>query len=134
MYLNELNPEQSAMFLELAKHVMELDGKLQAEEAGVFSGFCSECALPDYQLKHQGDIGNVIQFFTNTELRIKRVVMVELFGVALADGDACEQELSFLAKLGEQFTISSHEQKRLQRWVEAMNDLVAEGYGLVLKD
>ena len=39
-----------------------------------------------------------------------------------------------MAKLANTFEIETHEYKRYQRWVEAMNDIVSEGYNLILKE
>jgi len=54
-------------------------------------------------------------------------------GIFLADGEMCEDESTFLNKLADEFNIKDHELKRIIRWVEAMNDIVAEGYELISK-
>ena len=134
MYLSELNIGEKKNFLELAKHAMGLNGEDKEEELEVFTSFIHECGLPSYDLQKQDNIESVIKVLAKSEIKMKRIVLIELFGVLLADGDVCEAEEDFMAKLANAFNIESYEYKRYQRWVEAMNDIVSEGYNLINKE
>jgi len=59
--------------------------------------------------------------------------MVELFGILIADGEVSQEEAEFIDTLAEQFRIKEYEVARMQRWVEAMNDIFQEGYELISK-
>lgn len=133
MYLSELNVGEKKNFLELAKHAMGLNGEHKAEEQEVFASFVHECGLQSYQAQKQDNIESVIKVLSKSSAKSKRIVMIELFGILLADGDVCEEEEAFMGKLANAFGIESYEYKRYQRWVEAMNDIVSEGYSLIFK-
>lgn len=133
MYLSELNIGEKKNFLELAKHAMGLNGEHKAEEQEVFASFIHECGLQGYQAQKQDNIESVIKVLSKSSAKSKRIVMIELFGILLADGDVCEEEEAFMGKLANAFSIESYEYKRYQRWVEAMNDIVSEGYSLIFK-
>ena len=134
MYLSELNVGEKKNFLELAKYSMGLNGEHKEEELEVFTSFIHECGLSSYDLQKQDNIESVIKVLAKSETKMKRIVLMELFGVLLADGDICEAEDAFMAKLANTFNIESYEYKRYQRWVEAMNDIVSEGYNLINKE
>lgn len=134
MYLSELNIGQKKNFLELAKYAMNLDGVSKAEEMQIYLSFVHECGMQDYRVEKQDQIDSVIKVLSKAEPKIRRIVMVELFGILLADKEVCAAEQSFIDKLSTDFEIESYECKRFQRWVEAMNDLVGEGYSLIFKE
>ncbi|GGP64142.1 hypothetical protein GCM10009347_32610 [Shewanella algicola] len=134
MYLSELSVAERKNFLELAYCTMGLNGTYKEQEKAIFESFTHECGMPSYQLKKQDDIDGVIKLLTRSEVKNRRIILVELFGIVLADNEFCESETEFMLKLAAAFDIAEFELKRLQRWVEAMNDLVHEGFSLIMKD
>lgn len=134
MYLSELSVAERKHFLELAYSAMALNGSYKEQEKAIFESFTHECGMPSYQPKLQDDINAVIKVLIRSEMKNRRIVLVELFGIVMADGEYCENEIEFMRKLAVSFDIEEFELKRLQRWVEAMNDLVHEGFSLIMKD
>lgn len=134
MYLSELNVGEKKNFLELAKYAMGLNGEHKEEEQEIYSSFVHECELHEYQTEKQEKIESVIKVLSKAPDKTKRIVMVELFGILLADDEVCDAEQVFIDKLATSFEFGRYEIKRFHRWVEAMNDLVAEGYSLIFKE
>lgn len=133
MYLDMLNKEEQQYFLELARYAMGLNGEYKAEEEEVFKGFKYECQLVDYVAYRQSNIKEIISQLKGSSKKIKKVILIELFGILLADGEICEAESKFIDKISSKFRIKEYEVSRMQRWVEAMNDIVQEGYLLISK-
>lgn len=133
MYLFMLNKNEQKDFLEIAKYSIGLDGKYTKEEEEMLAGYMYECQLVDYIAYRQNDIEKIIAILRASTKKIKRIILIELMGIFLADGEMCEKESAFLYKLAEEFNIKDNELKRIIRWVEAMNDIVAEGYELISK-
>lgn len=133
MYLSELNIGEKKNFLELAKYAMSLNGEYKEEELEIYNSFVHECGFESYQTVKQQDIESVIKVLIKAKEKSKRIVLVELFGILLADNEVCEDEQVFIDNLASSFEIDRYETKRYQRWVEAMNDLVNEGYSLIVK-
>ena len=134
MYLSELSVAERKSFLEIAYFAMGLNGSYKEQEKAIFESFTHECGMPSYQLKKQDDIDDVIKMLTRSEVKNRRIILVELFGIVLADNEFCANETEFMLRLSAAFDIEVFELKRLQRWVEAMNDLVHEGFSLIMKD
>jgi len=131
MYLDLLNRDEQKNFLEIARYSMGLDGEHKAEEEEVLTGYKYECQLVDYTAHRQDEIEKIINNLRASTKKVKKIILVELIGIFLADGEMCDAESNFLNKLSEEFNIKEHELNRIKRWVEAMNDIVHEGYELI---
>jgi len=134
MYLSELNIGEKKNFLELAKHAMGLNGEHKVEEQTIYQSFVQECSLESHPLSKQDSIDSVIKVLTKSKGKSKRIVLLELFGILLADGEVCKEESDFMEQISDAFSVDSYEAKKIQRWVTAMNDMVTEGYAMINKD
>ncbi|WP_373002032.1 TerB family tellurite resistance protein [Sulfurimonas sp.] len=131
MYLDLLNKQEQEDFLELARYSMGLNGEHKAEEEAILTNYKYECQLVEYIAHRQEDIKKIILTLKGSTKKVKKIILVELFGILLADGEVCEEEAKFVDILAEGFRIKEYEVDRIQRWVEAMNDIVQEGYELI---
>lgn len=133
MYLSDLNIGEKKNFLELAKYSIGLNGENKPEEQIVYQSYVQECGLADYSISKQDNIDSAIKVLTKSNNKSKRIILLELYGILLADGEVCQAESEFMQKLSCDFTIDDYETKKIQRWVCAMNDLASEGYALIEK-
>ncbi|MGE4444903.1 MAG: hypothetical protein AB7E37_08050 [Candidatus Altimarinota bacterium] len=133
MYLDLLNDDEQKFFLEVARYSMGLNGEYKAEEEQILAGYKYECQLVGYTAHRQNEIEKIIISLKSSTKKVKKIILIELLGIFLADGEMCDHESQFLKKLSEEFNIDNYELKRIQRWVYAMNDIVAEGYELISK-
>lgn len=134
MYLSELNIGEKKNFLELAKFSMGLNGEHKEEEQEVFASFLSECDLTGFKVQKQDNIDSVIKVLGKSKTKNKKILLIELFGILLADGNVCDEEAAFMDKLANAFGFEEYQVRKIQRWVEAMNDIVEEGYNLINKE
>lgn len=131
MFLTELNLNDRKDFLDLAFYAMGLNGEHKEDEIEVFGAFVHECELQEYEPENQENIKVSIKKLSKKGVKVKKIVLIELLGILLADGEICDAEAEFLDVLGHKFEFEPYEVKRIQRWVENMNDLVAEGYRML---
>ncbi|WP_371377697.1 TerB family tellurite resistance protein [Thalassotalea aquiviva] len=134
MYLSELNIGEKKNFLELAHYTMGLNGSHKFEEQQVLSAFEQECQLKGYKPQKQNEIDNVIKVISKASCRTRKIYVIELFGIMLADGNVCEDESNFMTELGKHFDIDEYELRKIKRWVINMNELVLEGYQILKKE
>lgn len=133
MYLDLLNKQEQKDFLELARYAMKLDGKETEEEEEILTNYKYECHLVEYTAHRQDEIQKIVTSLKASTKKVKKIIMVELFGILIADGEVSQEEAEFIDTLAEQFRIKEYEVARMQRWVEAMNDIFQEGYELISK-
>ncbi|WP_394389210.1 hypothetical protein [Shewanella woodyi] len=120
--------------MELAKYAMGLNGDHKAEEQMIYHSFVQECDLAGYQLSKQDNIDSVIKIFAKSKGKSKRIILLELFGILLADGEICKEESDFMEPFIESLGVEHYEAKKIQRWVTGMNDMVSEGYLMINKE
>ncbi|QFR49385.1 hypothetical protein FJR48_06455 [Sulfurimonas lithotrophica] len=133
MYLDLLNKQEQQDFLELARYSMGLNGEHKESEEAILTSYKYECQLVEYTAHRQDDINKIIVALKGSTKKVKKIILIELFGILLADGEVCEAEGQFVDMLAEEFRIKEYEVARIHRWVEAMNDIVQEGYELISK-
>lgn len=134
MFLTELTLNDRKDFLDLAYFAMGINGEYKEDEKQIFDAFIHECELSEYEPENQDNIKIKIKKLSKKSSKVKRIVLIELMGILLADGEICDAEAEFLDTLGSKFEFESYEVKRVQRWVENMNDLVSEGYRMIEVD
>lgn len=133
MYLDLLNKDEQQNFLELARYSMGVNGEQKKEEEEILLGYKFECQLVEYKANRQDEIEKIITTLSASTKKVKKIILIEILGIFKADGEICNKEIEFLNKLSQEFNIEEYEVKRIKRWVEAMNDIVQEGYELISK-
>lgn len=132
MFLNMLNEKEQINFLELAHKAMEVDGVIKEEEVNVFEMLKREIAMPNYEVKHLPEEQLIKEFDYSTK-KVKKAVIVELAGILDADEVVEKKEEDWLLKIGEDWGFRQNEIRRLLRWVQDFNDLLAEGYEYITR-
>ncbi|BDY05509.1 TerB family tellurite resistance protein [Ferrimonas sp. YFM] len=132
MFLNLLPKKERQHFLNLARYAMGLNGEFKSEELEIYNSFVHECDLHGYQAKSGNkQVAESIEALASGSPGHRKAVMIELCGIMLADSAICDHERAFIHRLSEAFELEDFEVRRIERWVAAMNDLVAEGYQMV---
>ena len=132
MFLNMLNEKEQRNFLELAYKAMESDGIIKEEEVNVFEMLKREVGMTDYKVKHLPEEQLIREFDMSTK-KVKKAVIVELGGILDADEVVEKEEENWLLTVGEKWGFRAAEIRRLLRWVQDFNDLLAEGYEYITR-
>lgn len=132
MFLNMLNEKEQKNFMELAAIAMSVDGKIEESEKEVIDVYRREMNLHDYEIKNKEQKELITAFQASTK-KIKRAVIIELAGVLDADEIIDENEKNWIMKIGQEWGFRASEIRRMVRWTQDFNDLLAEGYDIILK-
>jgi len=132
MFLNMLNRKESMNFLELAHLAMVFNGTIKESEEAVFQTYRMETGLQDYELQGK-DLAELTQSFQASTKKVKRAVLIELAGAMDADEIVDETEEKWIMKLGREWGFRDAEIRKMLRWVQDFNDLLAEGYDYINK-
>lgn len=107
MYLPLFNEEQKKLFLELAFHMVMADGVFSDEERNVMDCYYSEMKckpLDDKSIRELNPVFNDIKAkFGEKE---KKILVFEMLGLALADGDYAKEEKKIMEDLLKHLDIS----------------------------
>ena len=127
-----LNEKEQKNFMELASIAMSVDGKIEESEKEVIDVYRREMNLHDYEIKNKEQKELITAFQASTK-KIKRAVIIELAGVLDADEIIDENEENWIMKIGQEWGFRASEIRRMVRWTQDFNDLLAEGYDIILK-
>lgn len=131
MFLNLLTPDQQSLFFELARAATEQDGITHEAEVALLEAVQSECGLPDPPPVRELDVvlGELPSAFDNGPGR--SVLILELAGVALIDGDAHPAEVSVVTTVAERIGVSAELLQECFAFAERARTLVVDGQTLI---
>jgi len=132
MFLNMLNEKEGKNFLELATIAMNVDGKVDENEKNVMDVYRREMGLQDYVIQKK-ELKELVTAFQASTKKVKKAIIIELAGVLDADELIDDIEQSWLIKLGSDWGFRDSEIRKMIRWTQDFNDLLAEGYEYILK-
>ena len=132
MFLGMLNEKEQKNFMELASIAMNVDGKVNESERQVMDVYRRETNLLDYKLQNKKESELVTAFQASTK-KVKKAVIIELAGVLDADEVIDGSEESWILTIGTEWGFRASEVRKMVRWTQDFNDLLAEGYEIILK-
>lgn len=132
MFLSMLNEKEQKNFMELAQIAMSVDGKIDESELQVMDVYRRETTLLDYEVQNKKESDLITAFQASTK-KVRKAVIIELAGVLDADEVIESTEESWILNLGTEWGFRTSEIRRMVRWTQDFNDLLAEGYEIILK-
>ncbi len=111
MFLNQLSYQEKKMFLDLSIHVAKADDVLATEEKALISAYCAEMQLPPIELYDTEPLETVTSYFALADAHVKKIILLEIFGLAYADGDFAE--VTMIRKFAEEIGISDETYDKL---------------------
>ncbi len=130
MFLSALKADEKEAFLELAHHLMVADGEVHDEEREVFESYLYECELPGYKVQQQG-IKNITEKLKDSDKKTQKIILVELWGMILADTKVGDQEKDFMDSLAREWGFNESQNRRMRRWAKDFTDIIGDGYRLI---
>ena len=130
MFLNLLNEKEGKNFLELATIAMQVNGTIKESDQTVCDIYRKELSLLDYEVKGKEYKDLVTEFQASTK-KVKRAILIELAGVLDADEEIDANEENWILKLGSDWDFRDAELRKMIRWTQDFNDLLAEGYSCI---
>lgn len=106
MFLNQLSYQEKKMFLDLSIHVAKANNELAAEEKAMISAYCMEMQLPPIELYETEPLETITSYFALADEHVKKIVLLESFGLVYADGDFDKEEVVLVKKFAEDIGIS----------------------------
>ena len=133
MFLSMLNEKEQKNFLEFAAIAMMADGKIEESEKEVMEVYRRETGLLDYCIQNKKQEDLIMAFNASTK-KARRAVMIELAGVLDVDEVIDPSEEKWIVDIGKKLGFRDTEIRRMVRWTQDFNDLLTEGYELILKE
>ncbi|PKK97422.1 MAG: hypothetical protein CVV58_01290 [Tenericutes bacterium HGW-Tenericutes-3] len=126
MLLSVLNRKEKLKFLDLAMHMVSIDGKPNELEQRLLNMMLAEVGdniVQEYHFSLSKDLKQTLKFFEKANTKIKNIVYLNLIKVAMSDDFYNTLEHEFLEEMREQLQINDVKKKQLMRLVYMERDL-----------
>jgi uncharacterized tellurite resistance protein B-like protein len=126
MLLSVLNRKEKLKFLDLAMHMVSVDGepsKLEQRLLNVMLAEVGDNIVAEYHFSLSKDFDQTMKYFEKSHHKIKNIIYLNLLKVAMSDDFYNTLEHDFLEKIREKLGITEVKKKQLMRLVYTERDL-----------
>lgn len=121
MFVQNLNPSQQEILLKLADDLMLSDGVKDQREEDLLRIIKSQCNA-DISSKKEFELSGLANLFVSKKAKVS--LLLELIGLAHADGDYGKEEMAFINEIALLLNINSSDLSQLESWVISLLDLM----------
>ena len=130
MFLNQLKGEECRSFMHLAYEMMLSDGIIAQEEKDMISAYTDEMRLESYE-HNKGFEKDAYRILSKLPNSLKRELYIELYALAICEGDFDEEEKKLLKKTSSEFKITDEKCRELEKMLDKLNQVYSEMYGII---
>jgi hypothetical protein len=126
MLLSLLNRKEKLKFLDLAMHMVSVDGEPTAVEQRLLNMMLAEVGegiISEYHFSLSKDLKETLKFFEKSSPNVKNIVYLNLLKVAMSDDFYNTLEHFMLEDIRKQFSIDDTKKNQLMRLVYTERDL-----------
>ncbi len=126
MLLSLLNRKEKLKFLDLAMHMVSVDGKPTEIEERLLNMMLAEVGegiIQEYHFSLSKNLDETINYFTKQQQTVKNIIYLNLIKVAMSDDFYNTLQHFFLEDIREKFEISDTKKNQLMRLVYTERDL-----------
>lgn len=122
MYLSTLSNEEKALFLGLAYDLATIDGDYSEAEQITINGYCQEMQIVFDKSKMVKAIDNIVETLCKQASdRVKRIVVFEAIGLAMADNNYDDKEREVIYQMAYAFGLGNDFCKKCE---ELLNEYI----------
>lgn len=118
MFLNQLSYQEKKMFLDLSVHVAKANDVLTAEKKVMISEYCTEMQLPPIELYETEPIETITSYFALADEHVKKIILLEIFGLVYSDGSFDKDEASLVKTFAEKIGVSKEIYNKLHKVIK----------------
>ena len=118
MFLRELSFQEKSMFLDLCIHVAQADNELAAAEKAMISEYCVEMQIPAIEVLETKPFRTVADYFSLADERVKKIVVLEILGLAYSDGKYVPEEVEMIKKFTDIIGFSEEDYNKILLAIE----------------
>lgn len=120
MFLSELKDTQKELFLDLSIHLSMCDEEFTDAEKNTIFQMCKEMGISERFVPVISFDDALNQLTESTTIREKRIILLEIGGIILADGVFSSEEKSAMEKISDSLKIDYYQ---CEKAIEMIRDL-----------
>lgn len=126
MFLSQLTSDEKEAFISLAVNAARANGEIADEEHAIIEDYCREMGISFFDSENAKSVNDIIFIFQNSPVRHKKIVVFELLGLLVVDGDYDKKEKNFVKKFAAQIGISDDDLDKQAELIRKYMALVRE--------
>lgn len=112
MFLNQLSEKEKEIFISLSIHVSNSNGVFADEERDMIQEYCKEMEMPVFDENNVKSMNDVVAVLAESDLHIKKVVLLEIMGLVYSDGTYDQAEKGFIKEFAEKIGLTDDDVKK----------------------
>ncbi|MGL4949874.1 MAG: hypothetical protein ACRC5M_05790 [Anaeroplasmataceae bacterium] len=126
MFLSLLSRKEKLKFLDIAVHMIDIDGEPNVSEKKILNNMFGEVGLDifeEYTFKKSKSVDDTINFFKKSNKVVRNIVFLNLVKITMIDDLYNTLEHLFLEKLEKDLQITTSKREELMRIVYEERDI-----------
>ena len=124
MFLGRLSEKEKNAFLSLSVHASNSNGVFAEEEKMMIREYCKEMEIPFFDVEKTIPLDKVVELFKESELSIKKIVLLEILGLLYSDGVVDDSEKKFVNEYAKKIGLTKEDvEKQTAAIKEYIHDL-----------
>lgn len=129
MFVNLFNLEEKENFMELIYKIATCDGEYASEEEELVNNYKIELGL-DY-IPDTKSVDELIESFSGKDIRIKKILFFELYGMIMADGIIANKENDILENLKVKLSLDENIYSDIVRVANELQKIYDDVYAVI---
>jgi uncharacterized tellurite resistance protein B-like protein len=125
-----LDDKERRCFLGLAHKAIRADERVSEAEEEIFESYKAECGMTDF-VPENDSVDDIVAQLKELPIEKLRIIIIELYGILLADDSLADSEARFVQEIAHQLNIRDVELRRMKRWSLDFINVVEDGYRLI---
>lgn len=109
MFLNQLNNEQKEAFISLGVHASNANNDFAKKEKEMLQEYCKEMGIVFFDSSNTMTMDKIVEIFKDSDVIVKRIVLLEILGLLLSDGSYDKLENTFIVSFVEKIGLSQND-------------------------
>lgn len=122
MFLGQLSEKEKNAFISLSIHASNSNGVFANEEKVMIQEYCKEMGIPFFNAENAIPMDEVVAVFAESELQIKKIVLLETLGLLYSDGEFDDTEKGFINEYAKKIGLTDED---VDKQTEAIKEYLA---------
>lgn len=96
MFLSRLSKKEKEAFISLSVHASNSNDVFADEEKLMIQGYYKEMDIPSWNIEDTISMDEIVDVFKQSELSVKKIVLLETLGLLYSDGEVDDSEKKFI--------------------------------------
>ncbi|HHQ4317878.1 TPA: hypothetical protein ACSQRH_000381 [Clostridium perfringens] len=130
MFLDVLNKEDKANFLEFVNLIAKCDGEFAEEEKEILNNYMVETGINEIPDNNK-NIEDIVEYFSKRDEAVRKIILFEAYGLVLADNKITDEEKEIIMELDKMSGLNKEKLNEVKEVVIRLQKVYDDIYNLI---